>query len=551
MRFDWVKKTATGFLIFLMFTIPIVWWTRLNANYYSTKLALLFFTGGFAWLLIPGKINWPKFPRPMLISLVTVVGFQIFYHTYALKLDEFLFLFKFLSFAGLVFWVYSLNLDLEKIFAKLTYAVLAAGVIILGFVLYEFYNTRIAGFSNDVSRTLGTFGNVNMFAEFFVLSLPFIFHWSRFKDKVPHLLKLAMVTAWIFFILYCKSRSAWIGLLLWLLLFFRYKATARELLFIGLAFILYTANVYVPSESNNSVAVKSTSFNERLGLYEATLEMIKDNPWGIKVGRFMGEIESYQMNSSIKPSEFTYFDQPHSEFLKWGAQFGWVFIVAVGAFLLVTVIQLFKWAFGNKNLFFVQAFIVLLPQMLFQFPFENPASLLYLSVVVGLFFHEFATEKTFKLHWGYRPLLVLLFLAGTYNSLAFLNSVYQESTLPRTEAIVAACEYYPINVKTCHAKYGYYLEKKQFSRFTADFKEDFMKEPFFVDYLRLLPTYYSLQQNNKKTCEALFLYKTIFPEQVAFDGKYYENCKGFSNLFYFEDPKKFRAKYFTWLDNLN
>lgn len=551
MRFDFFKKAATGFLIFLMFAIPIVWWTRLNANYYSTKLALLFFTGGFAWLLIPGKINLPKFPRPLLISLITLIGFQIFYHTYALKLDEFLFLFKFLSFAGLIFWVYSLNLNLEKIFSKVTYAVFAAAVIILAFGLYEFYNTRIVGFSNDVSRSLATFGNVNMFAEFFVLSLPFVFHWSRFKDKVPHFIKLAMLTLWIFFILYCKSRSAWIGLLLWLLLFFRYKATARELFFIGLAFFLYTANVYAPSESNNSVAVKGNSFNERLGLYEATLEMIKDNPWGIKVGRFMGEIEPYQMNSNIKPSEFTYFDQPHSEFLKWGAQFGWVFIVAVAVFLLAAVVQLSKWTLAKTNLFFVQAFMVLLPQMLFQFPFENPASLLYLSVVMGLFFHEYRSEKTIKVHWAYRPLLVVLFLLGTYNSLGFLNSVYQESTTPRTEAIVTACEYYPINVKACHAKYGYYLEKKQFTRFTADFKEDFMKEPFFVDYLRLLPTYYSLKQNNKKTCEALYLYKTIFPQQVAFDNKYYENCKDFSNLFYFENPKQFRAKYFTWLDNLN
>lgn len=551
MRFEWVKKTATGFLIFLMFAIPIVWWTRLNANYYSTKTALLFFTGAFAWLLIPGKIKLPKFSKPMLISLATIIGLQIIYHTYALRLDEFLFLFKFLSFAALVFWVYSQNLNLEKIFSKLTYVVFAAAITILGFALFEFYNTRIVGFSADVSRALATFGNVNMFAEFFVLSLPFIFQWSRFKDKVPQVLKLCMLTLWVFFILYCKSRSAWLGLLLWILVFFRYKATPRELIFIGLAFFLYAANVYAPSEVNDSVAVKGNSFNERLGLYEATLEMIKDNPWGIKVGRFMGEIEPYQMNSNIKPSEFTYFDQPHSEFLKWAAQFGWLFSVAVAVFLLTVVVQLSKWAWAKTNLYFVQAFLVLLPQMAFQFPFENPASLLYLSVVVGLFFNEYKTEKEFKITWAYRPLLMALFMAGTYSSLAFLNSVYQESTNPKTEGIVTACQYYPINVKACHAKYGYYLEKKQYDRFAAEFKEDFMKEPFFVDYLRLLPTYFSLKQNNKKTCEALYVYKTIFPTQVAFDNKYYENCKGFSNLFYFEDPKKFKAKYFTWLDNLN
>ena len=141
----------------------------------------------------------------MLISLLTILGFQIFYHTYALKLDEFLYLFKFLSFAGLVVWVYSLNLNLDKIFSKITYVVLTAAVTILAFGLFEFYNTRIVGFSNDVSRTLGTFGNVNMFAEFFVLSLPFIFHWSRFKDRVPQYFKLALMTCWIFLFFTVKA----------------------------------------------------------------------------------------------------------------------------------------------------------------------------------------------------------------------------------------------------------------------------------------------------------------------------------------------------------
>ena len=309
--------------------------------------------------------------------------------------------------------------------------------------------------------------------------------------------------------------------------------------------------MYTPSIANIAVANKENSFNERMGLYEATLDMIKDNPWGIQVGRFMGEIEPYQMNSSIKPSEFSYFDQPHSEFLKWGVQFGWVYLATVFVFMFTVMFQLGKWLLLKKKSYFLESFMVLAPQMLFQFPFENPASLLYLSLLFALFFREFSTAKIFNVHIIYRPIAFVLFLAGSYSAIGFVNSVYHESTMPRNESIITACEYYPINVKTCHAKLTYFLENKKFDSFVSDFKTDFIREPFFVDYLRLLPTYYSIKQNNKKTCEALFLYKTIFPEQKAFDNKYYVECKGTPNLFYFDNPKKFKAKYLAWLDNLN
>ena len=546
-----INKSIQYVLCLLLFIIPVAWWTRLNANYYSTKLTLLFLAGGIAWLVIPRKIALPRFPRPMLFSLLVIVFFQIAYHTFSLSLDDVLFISKFVSFAALVFWIYSLNIRLEKVFEKLTYIIFLTVASILAITLFEFYNSRINNLSTDVSVFLGTFGNVNMFAEFFVLTLPFLFQWSRHEDKIPKVLKLLLLSAWIFFILYCSSRSAWIGLLLFLVALLRYQVSKKELAFVFLSFLLYFSNVYLPSQVNQAVAVKGNSFKERLGLYEATVELIKDHPWGIKAGSFMGEVELYQMNSDVKPSEFTYFDQPHSEFLKWGAQFGWLFLFSVLVLFFTVFFLIGKWFFLQEQLFFVQVFLVLLPQMLFQFPFENPASILCLSLFFGLFFREFASEKTVVIPWFIRPVFIGLFLFGLYSSVGFLNSVYQESTNPRTDKIISACEYYPINLRACHAKLNYFLESKQFEKFTTHFKEDFAKEPFFVDYLRLLPTYYSVKQNSKKTCESLFLYKTIFPHQTAFNNKYYEDCRGFANTFYFEDPAKFKAKYLTWLDGLN
>ncbi len=547
----YLKNIVQYLLCSLMFIIPVAWWTRLNANYYSTKLTLFFLAGALAWLVIPNQISIPKFPRAILLSLLVIITFQVGYHVYAFQLYDFLYIFKFLSFCALILWLYSLNLDLENVFKKTSYIIFLTVITILAISLYEFYETRINNLSTDISTLLSTFGNVNMFAEFFLLTLPFLFHWTRYRDKIPQWFKLIIFSCWIFFILYCRSRSAWLGLGLWLVLVLRYKIVKKELFFVVLSFVLYFACMYAPANQNNIVAVKDNNTAARLALYESTLQMIKDHPWGIRVGRFMGEIEPYQMESSFKPSEYNYFDQPHSEFLKWGAQFGWVFLAAAGVFFFAVIFQLGKWVFTGKNFFLVGSFAVLLPEILFQFPFENPASLIYLSLVFALFFQQFVSNKKFHVHFSFRPIAYILFLAGLYSAFGFVNSVYQESTIPRNENIVAACEYYPINVKACHAKLTYYLDSKKYDSFVSDFKVDFMKEPFFVDYLRLLPTYYSIKQNNKKTCESLFLYKTIFPEQKAFENKYYDNCKGFTNLFYFENPKQFKAKYLIWLDNLN
>jgi|GEM_PF-6621852 len=542
-----LTKTAHYLVCLLFFIIPAIWWTRLNANYYSTKLSLFFLAGALAWLAIPSKITLPKFPRIMLISLLVIIFLQLVKHTYTFSFDNFLHFGKFLSFIALVFWLYSRGLALETIYEKTTYVLLLTALFILGVSSYEFFQFRIINQSLDLGL-VSTFGNINMTAEYLVLTVPFLFYWTRFKDKTPQWLKLAVFSFWLFFILYCRSRSAWIGLALWLILQFRYKISKKEFMAITTSLLLYFAAEYMPAKESRVGLDKLNSGTQRLALYVTTFEMIKDYPWGIPAGSYLSEVEPYLMQSTLKPSEFNYYDQPHSEFLKWGVQFGWVFLAASMVFIFSILFYLAKWFWLKKNSYFVETFAVLLPQLLFQFPFENPASLLYLSLPLALFFKEFYTTKIINIHFSYRPLMYILFLAGLYNSVGFVNSVYQESTIPRNEKIIAACDYYPINIKACHAKLGYYIDNKKFDRFLAEFKVDFVKYPFFVDYLKLLPTYYSLKLNNKKSCQALFLYETIFPLQKSFEAKYYENCKGFPNIFYFDEPQKFKTRYLTWLD---
>lgn len=537
-------------LIFLCFLIPLIWWTRLNANYYSTKTTLFYFTSAFALLGLSFNFVMPKLPKALLVSTGFVVLYQLVFHTYRLDYADFLYLFKFLGFTALCLYFYNLRLQLDEIFEKTTYLIFAAILFILTVSLKEFYVFRIQNVSLDFGL-VSTFGNINMFAEFLVLSLPFVFFWARHPDRIPSWVKTSMFAIWVFFILYCRSRSAWIGFGLWLLLFVKYKVTKKELFAIAFAFICYLIAAYAPAKGNITEAIKNNNTVARWALATSTLELIKDHPWGIKPGAFMGEITPYQLGSNVKPSEFSYFDQPHSELLKWPAQFGWAFGAMSLLLLLTVAVIIAKWFFTSQNFFLVGSFAVLIPQISFQFPYENPASLVYLSLVTALFYLSFPKSTEYKWHQGFRVFTIGLAIIGIGNSAAFVNSVYQESTYPRKAQIIEACDYYPINVKACHGKLGYFIDNKKFSDFLTHFKTQFIREPFFVDYLRLLPTYYSVKPDNKKTCQSLFLYKTIFPNTKIFEQKYFDNCKGFPDIFYFENPQQFKTQYLNWLDNLN
>lgn len=532
------------------FFIPLAWWTRLNANYHSTKLCLVYFVAGLAFLAFPRSFSLPKLIRPLWVSLVLIIFYQLIFYTYKFDYFSFLFLFKFLSFLALALYFYTAELTLEKIYSYTGYIIFIVGTLIMGFSIYEFYQFRILQNTTNISLFISTFGNVNMFAEFLILSLPLLFHWSRYQDKLPQWVKLTLFALWVFFILYSRSRSAWLGLAFWTALQLRYNITKKEQVYLGVAIAAFLVSLYAPAEADKLDSIKQNNVTARSALYEATFEMIKDHPWGIAPGTYIGEIEPYRMLTSVKPSEYNYYDQPHTEVLKWAAQFGWLFSAITLVFATSVFYFIAKWFWAGKNAFLVESFVVLVPQILFQFPYENPASILYLSFVTAMFFMQFEKYNPIKLPIWYKLITVGLCVLCIFNSYAFVNSVYEESTIPRNEEIISACEMYPLNVKACHAKLIYLYDRGRYEEFASHFKTEFMREPLFVDFLRLLPIYYSSGRDNKKACEALYVYRVLFPQQVSFDVKYYEACKTVPDYFYFDEPKKFKARYLTWLNEL-
>ena len=329
------------FLCILFFLIPLVWSKYLNANYLSAKTFLLYFAASLALFGLPERLNIRRIPKACALLLVLIFCYYVGYYLVDPQYRYFPHLFKMLSFVFVALYIYSLRIKSSEIFKKTTYPFFLMWALILGFTGYEVFNLRVLEMNIKTDIILSTFGNINMFSEFAILSLPLLFLWTRHKDRIPQVLKLGFLGFLTFLIFYGRSRSAWMGLAMWVVFkaFQGLKKREWAALAAGLGLFLlshFTAN------TDSISKFQPTAFSERASLYHASAEMLWDHPFGIGIGQFVNEIVPYLLNKPSGPNEYAYFDQPHSEFLKWGIQFGWPMLLLSLAFFALILFEILR-----------------------------------------------------------------------------------------------------------------------------------------------------------------------------------------------------------------
>lgn len=423
------------------------------------------------------------------------------------------------------------------------------GLLLTAFLslhIYEVYDFRVLKDTIDQGRMLGTFGNINMVSEFFILSLPFLYWYlTQPKSSANAQFKFLALTFWVFIILYSRSRSSWIGLVLFTLYIAYKHFNKKHLAYMSLGWALYLACILIPSTQKDTVSDdKKNSFIERLSLYKATAQLIADRPLGTGLGTFTNEIIPYRLVQEHKPHEFQYADQPHSEILKWGAQYGWLGLIFCLGLLVYIVLSLFK----INNTLLISGFLVLLPQILFQFPFENPASILLISMYLGYWLKKKIPEQSIQNSWKTRAVLICLGIVMILNSFAYIYSIYVESQLNKNlEKTTMMCSIYPINHKNCNYKNVLLLEANQTSKFRQDLKDEFFYSYFTSDQQRILPLYFQKINDIKHLCENILIYKLMYPLQKNYSAQDLSFCQKFSIPIKFDNPQQFNTDYQLWL----
>jgi hypothetical protein len=533
------------FILAVIFIIPLIWTQYLNANYYSAKFFLVYFISSFSLLASSREWTLPKMPKLLGISLVILATMHLLSPALSGNWVHILYMFKFLSFVFLAYYFYFLKIDLQEFVKRQQGIIFLIAALILVFIINDFYIFRIEKSDIASGVLLGSFGNVNMLAEFLVLSLPLLHLWVKTPARIPDYLKQIILWTWFFFMIYCRSRSVWIGLGLWFIWGLSHKKIGwKEIASVLVAIVVYHASLYTSHLPSNAGAAKGESIGQRMHLYLSTLELIKDHPLGVGVGQYGNEIIPYLVNSEFKPLEGGYFDQPHSEFLKWGAEFGWLGLILPAFILILLAIACWR----AKNFFLTSSLVVLLPQMAFQFPFENPASLLYLSflfaLVLGLFPIWFREPVELK----QRISIFILALVGITHSVLFVGSIFLETRHDNDlDLIIGACKYYPVNINACYNRDQHLINAQRLPEAREALIEDLEKFPFQAGFMRLHAIYLQNQPDARKVCEALWVYEYVFDKTTFVSPENKQACRAFKNPVEHHSPEQFKRDYLDWL----
>lgn len=541
-----------------MFLIPLVWSGYVNANYLTTKTFLIYFVSGLAFMALPNNLNFRQIPKKIWLLLVMIFLYYLAFFFAEAKVSSTYYLFKMLSFVSITLFVYSLNLKVDSFFEKRTsYLFFLMWAAIIGISGYEIFDLRILQGNIQTMAVLSTFGNVNMMSEFFVLSFPLFMLWVRFnKDRIPYLLKVFGLFAVTFILLYGRSRSAWMGLIVWFLYkTYKRQFNMKEYAAFGAAVLLFIISHLTAPDVSKISKLTADAFSERASLYQGSVQLLLNRPFGIPLGQFMNEIVPYLYDKQSPPNEFAFFDQPHSEFLKWGIQFGWVFLGLSILFFVFLGLEVLKRAKSEipvtqkESNFFIEFLIVLFPEMLFQFPFENPASILIIAVVLGLFLSSYSEGIRIKIRYAQYLLGAVGFIC-IINSFIFISAIHLESAFNVSADVMnLVCNYYPVSFRSCFWRDRALLESKNIPAFRNEFKKDFYANPFYCDNMRLLTEYFNYGSNQRKTCEALLIYKDLYRNPKHYLPTAFSQCSNFSNPIKFENPEQWKNDFKKWFEN--
>ena len=229
-----------------------------------------------------------------------------------------------------------------------------------------------------------TFGNANMLAEFLLIAVLCGFYLAEeainTSLRLWHLFFISLCAALVVFL---QSRSALLGFGLLLVFWFagwRSRPTVlQRRLWVSMLLCL-TAIPIVFSHFFPDAA--------RSVIWQATLSLIADNPWGVGVDQFKFAILPYLSNvvgiEGVRRAGVL-LTNPHNDWLHVAAVAGLpVLILAVIAFLWIMV-RFLRLPHVDKSIerFLLGGILILFCQSLFQFPALNAFSFFFGAVVLS------------------------------------------------------------------------------------------------------------------------------------------------------------------------
>lgn len=542
-----IKKISFVLISIGLLVLPNIWWTELNQNFVYPKVIIL----DFIFVIAAGLFA--------LFDQVEVLDKKYFFILIGLTASKML--------ATLMNWnwvtLYSvagafsfllLAIFFQQVWKKFKFEIssffwptVLSIYSIFCFVAYQFYHTRYLGQNPEPLFYSGPFGNINMMCEFLVFLLPWCMLLIKTTSEKKSLAAAIATYCSLTILMVGQGRSAWMGVFL-CFAYEAWKGMERKQWLIYIAAILtYWGAQSLPSGNIDYNEAKKGSLAKRETLYYGASSMLLDHPLGIGGAAFEYTYIPYQLSTKEAPVEREKFNTPHNEFFKWGIENGWLYLLCAAAFF----IMFFKdvWSIkANQDLvtFYRSSFLVLLPQMAFQFPFENAASAMIMAIIFGILFSQLPLKSIILPKWAKILTLiiccVLLAKASTQTYSKWVESQYTQDR----EAMSRGCPADRTNWRLCFF-YSLKLLEGSPQESLKNTQTQLWQRPFDFHALRALGFYYISRNDQKNACEVTQVYDTFFKNISFFSQFIKDNCKDQANPVPFENSSQFYNDYLHWI----
>lgn len=551
-------------ILFLMGLVPLVWSTQVNANYFTTKSFVVYVVGALCWLYLILSDRHFRFSfiknKVLLIALLVSVFLQFVYAFVFLPERSFYYIQEVISFYGLFLFILNQNLDLKDDIK--TYLMWFFCCIVFLSQIITIYDA-VAVYNNPLNSDLLTiimpFGNINMVSEFYLFTLPFLvlIILKTLKNKWLNLFSQSIFFISVVLNVYLLSRSVWISLFAFSIALFLLKLNKKIVGLFLMAILFGTvalkSSLYFNPSSVTDGGFKALSNDSRVNLYQSAWHMLLAKPWGVGLGQYEDHITPYRTGLGYKVPDMYYPDHPHSEYFKWAAQFGFIGLILS---LIITVLFLVV-GLKSKNTLLILMLFAASGQLLFQFPFENPSTVVLIAIGLGISLSkEFDFQKRHLRIHPIKGLFLLFFVIQSFYAIQFITSIRKESAYPNDLKLTQeACKDNPIYLKGCVAQFSNYLNSGLFVHFKDEIQKEMKYRPYVADYLRLLVMYYQKNaakepQASRNICEILKVYTSIYEDQSFVKLDEMSKCNMYINPISTLNPLQLEKDYTNWLDQL-
>lgn len=377
---------------------------------------------------------------------------------------------------------------------------------VAGVLAVHFYQLALALWNEALGSRreyASTFGENNLLSQYLVLAFASLLTKPGRSALCVRILIASVV-------LFNQSRSAILAMLLLIAWQFWIDRKASHVLGFGVGLLLAIGTTIVSQarfSGEASLPVRDLgSWQQRLEVATESFALIQSKPFGVGPDQFQFEAISHFQDGEHRQSERDLYTNPHSEILRLATSGGWLSLIAGLALIVEFVRRLQRMSSIDKKIPSL-LFIALLPELLFQFPFDIGTTVSFVMVSFA------STSVTYEARQGpsaltaRRSVAVAVLRVGmlflVWGNIALLFSNYLARHATSTDQAVKACHLNSWQWQICELAISRLEAESRFLEAKALVDVQLKHYPSNFLALRHLSRFHFSQGGNEAGCELL------------------------------------------------